>query len=165
MQLIAVNLIFEIVTHSQAMLVGVLDDLEAIINIEQSTWMVGPLPLTYRQLFWTSQPPLLHACILLCFHAHYLVSLVVEVGGIPVCSSIAVLNWYCSDIYLYVCHTKNRILIIPWHNRYMVWFSTQLWLYTYIWENVIYIIMKSSDKLRSRLFKGACKSATPIVGM
>ena len=38
------------------------------------------------------------------------------VGGIPVCSSIAVLNWYRSGIYLYVCHTGNRIPIIPWHN-------------------------------------------------
>ena len=38
------------------------------------------------------------------------------VGGIPVWSSIAVLNWYRSGIYLYVCHTGNRIPIIPWHN-------------------------------------------------
>ena len=37
-------------------------------------------------------------------------------------------------------------------------------LYTYSLENVIFII-KSSYELRSMLLRGACKSATPIVGM
>ena len=38
-------------------------------------------------------------------------------GSIPICSGIAVLNWYRPGIYLYVCHTGNRIPIIPWNNQ------------------------------------------------
>ena len=37
-------------------------------------------------------------------------------------------------------------------------------IYTYGWENVIFII-KSSYELRSMLLRGACKSATPVVRM
>ena len=35
---------------------------------------------------------------------------------------------------------------------------------SYGWENVIFII-KSSYELRSMLWRGACKAATPVVGM
>ena len=35
---------------------------------------------------------------------------------------------------------------------------------SYGWENVIFII-KSSYELRSMLLRGACKAATPVVGM
>ena len=37
-------------------------------------------------------------------------------------------------------------------------------IYTYGWENVIFII-KSSYELHSMLLRGACKSATPVVRM
>ena len=39
--------------------------------------------------------------------------LVLGVGGIPVWSGIMVLYCYRSGIYLYVCHTGNRIPITP----------------------------------------------------
>ena len=48
---------------------------------------------------YPSRVSLLHNCI--------------AVGVIPVCSDITVLNWWYKFV---VCHTGNRIPIIPWQN-------------------------------------------------